>query len=80
MPLSTRDLIAVAEKREQEAKRAFAKYDADGSGTIDGIDIVGLLEELGLTRKLKQDKTKFLASCFASVGTRGRCPVKGIRD
>eukprot|EP00967_Tisochrysis_lutea_P136613 scaffold243917_cov33-Tisochrysis_lutea.AAC.3 len=68
MPLSTRELIAVAERRDEEAKAAFSKYDVDGSGKIDHTDILCVLDDLGLVKKLKSGATNFVADYNASLG------------
>ena len=68
---SNRAMLEQAEAKIAEAQAAFNKYDADNSGTIDDIEVLQLMADMGLLEKLKTDKVTFLANYFATADTNG---------
>ncbi len=65
MPDDLHEMIRVAEARQQRAAAAFKKYDTDASGEIDQIEVLCLLQDLGMLDHLKSAPADFLASGFA---------------
>ena len=64
VPSSPSDMLAFAQKREDEAKAAFKKYDKDNSNSIDSSEVLCLMKDMGLDALLKTDEKTFLASYF----------------
>ena len=64
VPSSPSDMFALAQKREDEAKAAFKKYDKDNSNSIDSSEVLCLMKDMGLDTLLKTDEKTFLASYF----------------
>ena len=64
VPSSPSDMLAFAQKREDEAKAAFKKYDKDNSNSIDSSEVLCLMKDMGLDTLLKTDEKTFLASYF----------------
>ena len=68
---NNRAMLEQAEAKIAEAKAAFSKYDADNSGTIDDIEVLQLMADMGLLDKLKTDQVTFLANYFATADSNG---------
>ena len=68
---NNRAMLEQAEAKIAEAKAAFSKYDADNSGTIDDIEVLQLMADMGLLEKLKTDQVTFLANYFATADSNG---------
>ena len=64
-------MLEQAEAKIAEAKAAFSKYDVDNSDTIDDIEVLQLMSDMGLLDKLKTDKVTFLANYFAAADSNG---------
>ena len=58
------EAIKIAEEREALVKSQFDKYDVDASGTIEMEELLSLLEDLGMTPRLKTDATEFCSNMF----------------
>ena len=58
------EALRVAEEREQKLKNAFDRFDFDRSLTIDMEEILPLLDDLGLAKRLKTDRIEFCTKMF----------------
>ena len=66
-PLRTQnyqEAIRIAEEREQKLREAFDKCDDNRNGNVDLEEILPLLDELGLARRLKSDRIEFATQMF----------------
>ena len=54
----------MAEERERTLKDAFERFDFDGSGSMDMEEILPLLDDLGLAKRLKTDRIEFCTKMF----------------
>lgn len=58
------EAIRLAEERETAVRTVFNKYDADNSGAIDMEELLCLLDDLGLVKKLTSNAKDFAAEMF----------------
>ena len=57
VPTDANGLLAYAQKREDDVKAVFAKYDADKSNSIDATEVLCLIRELGIAKTLLLSST-----------------------
>jgi len=62
--MNYQEAIRIAEEREARLKDAFDRFDGDASGTIDMEEILPLLDDLGMIKKLRTDRIDFVTKKF----------------
>jgi hypothetical protein len=60
--------LELAEKREREVKTSFERHDVDGNGMIELVEVLPLLDQLGMVQQLKSPKVDFLSNMFLQYG------------
>lgn len=65
------EAIRIAEEREKKLREVFDRCDDNRSGSIDMEEILPVLDDLGLARRLKSDRIEFAARVFLSYDVDG---------
>jgi len=67
--MNYQEAIRIAEEREKKLRTAFEKFDLDGSQTIDIEEVLPLLDDLGMIKKMRSDRIEFCTKKFVETDT-----------